>query len=139
MKTLSKTIPLSQKDGRSRPSLLLKRCTPSSHRIHQYHHSAFVTAIALPSFSSSYCIRHPYHTTFVTLFIPPSFYQNFPTTYQSANYKISHFSQLSQLSRFSRFSRFSTISTISTKIHPSQMFHPSSKSFSATALEFLIS
>ena len=83
-----------------------------------------------------YRICHPFHTTFVTLFIPPSFYQNFPITCQSANSKISHFSQLSQLSRLSRFS---TISTISTKNHPSPMFHPSSKSFSATALEFLIS
>ena len=65
--------------------------------------------------------RHPFNSRFICgnswrTIIPPSFHQDFPTTYQSTNSKISQLSQLSQFSRLSHLSRLSP---------PSQKFHPS--------------
>ena len=68
-----------QKDGRSRPSLLLKTCMPSLYRIRHPYHTTFVTPIVPPSSPSSYHFRHRFHTTFVLPEIPQSaIYQPIP-------------------------------------------------------------
>ena len=68
-----------QKDGRSRPSLLLKTCMPSLYRIRHPYHTTFVLVIVLPSSPSSYHFRHRFHTTFVLPEIPQSaIYQPIP-------------------------------------------------------------
>ena len=97
-------FPVLKKDGRSRPSLLLKTCMPSlyhirvvihsihdsfveirgglSYRNRHPHHTTFVLIIVLHSSPFSYHLRHRFHTTFVL----PEFskhlsinqFQNFP-------------------------------------------------------------
>ena len=68
-----------QKDGRSRPSLLLKTCTPSLYCLRHPHHTTFVLVIVPHSLPLSYHFRHRFHTTFVLPEIPQSaIYQSIP-------------------------------------------------------------
>ena len=68
-----------QKDGRSRPSLLLKTCMPSLYRIRHPYHTNFVLVIVPHSLPLSYHFRHRFHTTFVLPEIPQSaIYQPIP-------------------------------------------------------------
>ena len=68
-----------QKDGRSRPSLLLKTCMPSLYRIRHPYHTTFVLVIVPHSLPLSYHFRHRFHTTFVLPEIPQSaIYQPIP-------------------------------------------------------------
>ncbi len=120
-----------QKDGRSRPSLLLKTCMPSLYRIRHPYHTTFVLVIVPHSLPLSYHFRHPYHTTFV---LPNIFnhlsikqFQNFPVFPTFPVFPA--FPEFPTFLDFHDFHEFPPFPTIPKKIiHPQCPTHPQPRS-----------
>ena len=102
-------IPSSQKDGRSRPSLLLKTCIPSSYRLRTVHPATFVSSsIQFTIHLWKFVENH--RTAIVTLIIPPSspfsYHLRSAKNFQPpANQPIPQFPSFPNFPNFPRFPR----------------------------------
>ena len=76
-------FPVLKKDGRSRPSLLLKTCMPSLYHIRTVIHSIHDSFVEIRG-GLSYHLRSRHRTAFVILIIPPS--SPFSYHFRSAKY-----------------------------------------------------